>query len=87
MNKILFVNACVREGSRTLALARHLLSHLDGEVTELDLGALALRPLTRETLARREALLAAGDRSDPMLALALALPPQMRSSWQPLIGI
>lgn len=70
--RILFVNACVREGSRTRKLAERVLSHLDGEVTELDLEALELRPLTRESLARREALLAAGDRSDPMLAPALA---------------
>ena len=71
-HRILFVNACVREGSRTLILARRVLSHLEGEVTEFNLEALDLRPLTRESLARREALLAAGDRSDPMLAPALA---------------
>lgn len=72
MNKILFVNACVREDSRTLRLARRVLSHLEGEVTELNLEKEGLRPLTRESLARREALLAAGDRTDPMLAPALA---------------
>ena len=70
--RILFVNACVREGSRTLMLANRVLSHLGGTVTEFNLEREALRPLTRESLARREALLAAGDRSDPMLAPALA---------------
>ncbi len=70
--KILFVNACVREESRTLMLAKRVLSHLNGTVTEFNLEREALRPLTRESLARREALLAAGDRSDPMLAPALA---------------
>ena len=69
---ILFVNACVREGSRTLMLANRVLSHLDGSVAEFNLEREGLRPLTRESLARREALLAAGDRSDPMLAPALA---------------
>ena len=69
---ILFVNACVREGSRTLMLANRVLSHLDGTVTEFNLEREGLRPLTRESLARREALLAAGDRSDPMLAPARA---------------
>ena len=68
---ILFINACVREASRTRRLAEHVLQHLEGEVTERNLEALALRPLTRESLARREALLAAGDRSDPMLRPAL----------------
>ena len=68
--QILFVNACVREGSRTLRLARRVLSHLEGELTELDLQALGLRPLTRESLARREVLLAAGAPEDPLLAPA-----------------
>ncbi|MBQ6160474.1 MAG: NAD(P)H-dependent oxidoreductase [Oscillospiraceae bacterium] len=68
--RVLFVNACVREGSRTLRLARRVLSHLEGAVTELDLEALELRPLSRETLARREALLAAGAPEDPLLAQA-----------------
>ena len=71
-NKILYINACVREESRTRRLAERVLSHLDGDVTEMNLETLDLRPLTRESLARREALLAAGDRSDPMLAPALA---------------
>ena len=69
---ILFVNACVRENSRTLALARRVLSHLDGTVVEYNLESAGLRPLTRETLAKRDALLAAGDRTDPMLDPALA---------------
>ena len=70
-NNILLVNACVREDSRTLELAKHLLSHLDGKVTEYNLEAENLQPLTRQTLARRDALLSAGDRSDPMLRPAL----------------
>ena len=70
--QILFVNACVREGSRTLALARRLLSHLEGELTELDLAALGLLPLSRESLERRQRLLDAGDCSDPLLAQAVS---------------
>ena len=69
--QVLFVNACVREHSRTLELAKHLLARLEGEVTECDLAARKLEPLSRESLARRDALLAAGDRSDPMLRPAL----------------
>ena len=72
MNEILFINACVRKESRTLSLARHLLDHLSGEVTEINLETLGLRPLTRETLARREALLAAGNLDDPIFAPAKA---------------
>lgn len=70
--RVLFVNACVRPESRTRILAERVLSHLGGEVTEFNLEQAELRPLTRESLARREALLAAGDRRDPMLAPALA---------------
>ena len=69
--KILYINACVREESRTLELAKHLLSHLEGELTEYNLEKANLRPLTRQSLAKRDALLAAGDRADPMLRPAL----------------
>lgn len=37
MNKILFLNACVRSSSRTLELASTLLHRLDGEVQEVRL--------------------------------------------------
>ena len=58
---ILLVNACVREESRTLRLAKRILTHLDGAVTEIDLEREALCPLTGETLAQREAYLQSGD--------------------------
>lgn len=35
MKKILYINACVREKSRTDALARYLLSRLSGDVEEV----------------------------------------------------
>ncbi|MBR3059005.1 MAG: NAD(P)H-dependent oxidoreductase [Oscillospiraceae bacterium] len=69
---ILLINACVREGSRTLRLARRVLAHLEGEATELDLEREALRPLTGETLAGRDALLRSGELEDPALRYARA---------------
>lgn len=69
---VLFVNACVRENSRTLRLARRVLDHLEGRITEFNLERAGLLPLNREALNRRDALLAAGNRTDPMLAPALA---------------
>lgn len=57
----LFINTCVREDSRTLRLARHLLTHIDDTVTELELGTMGLSPLTRERLAERDRALAEGD--------------------------
>ncbi len=71
MERILFVNACVREESRSLRLARRVLEYLEGQVLELNLEELGLRPLSRETLARREALLSSGNREDPLLRQAL----------------
>ena len=37
MDKILFINACVREESRTLALAKEVLSRLEGNIEEVNL--------------------------------------------------
>ena len=67
---ILLLNACVREESRTLRLAKHLLAHLDGAVTEIDMEREALRPLTSKTLAERDAILQNGDFEAPMLRYA-----------------
>ena len=36
MDKILFINACVRPMSRTYKLARKVLERIGGEVTELE---------------------------------------------------
>ncbi len=58
---VLFINACVRKDSRTLILARHLLSLTEGEKTELELGKMGLLPLTEDRLAERDAALAAGN--------------------------
>ena len=70
MEKILFLNACVRPESRTLELARCALSCLKGEVEEVDLEQAAIRPHTRGSLARREELLSAGITDDPMFRWA-----------------
>lgn len=70
MKKILFINTCVREESRTNRLARRLLEKLGGEVTEIGPDLSGLKPLDRASLARREALTAAGDFSAPELGAA-----------------
>ena len=73
MKKILFINTCVREESRTNRLARRLLERLGGEVTEIGPDLSGLKPLDRASLARREALTAAGDFSAPELGAARAV--------------
>ncbi|MBR5484932.1 MAG: NAD(P)H-dependent oxidoreductase [Oscillospiraceae bacterium] len=69
MEKILFVNACVRSESRTLELAKHLLGKLDGEVQELILDSEKIPALDGETLKKRDSL-KNSDYSDPMFKYA-----------------
>lgn len=73
MSKILFVNACARDESRTLELARHLLGKLKGEVSELKLYELSLSPLDREGLEKREKCARSGDFSHEEFRLARQL--------------
>ena len=65
----LYLNCCVRAESRTDRLARAVLDKMGG-YTERYLPSLPLRPLTRDMLARRTALQAAGQLHDPMFDLA-----------------
>lgn len=70
MENILFVNACLREQSRTLVLAKYVLSHLEGEVEEVCLNDARVPALDRESLSRRMELLGMDALDDPMLAWA-----------------
>lgn len=70
VSRILFINACVRENSRTLTLARHILSSMEGEITEVFLEESDIAPLRRETLALRDSLLQKGELDHPMLRYA-----------------
>lgn len=53
-NKILFINACVKDNSRTAELSRDLLNRLDGEVTEINLYKEKLLPLDDKGLEKRK---------------------------------
>ena len=66
----LFINCCVREESRTDRLARAVLQKLGGDFTELKLYEENLKPLDRETLNKRTALIEQGDYSYPMFDYA-----------------
>ena len=67
---LLFINACVRENSRTERLAKCLLEKLDQPFTEVRLEAISF-PVTNEAyLTRRDQLIEAGDFSDPSFSLA-----------------
>jgi FMN-dependent NADH-azoreductase len=70
---LLFVNACMREGSRTERLARAVLDrrkNRDVEVTELRLASFAVEPLDDRRLVRYGAGVAACDYSDEIFAFA-----------------
>ena len=66
----LFINCCVREESRTDRLARAVLQKLGGNFTEIKLYEENLKPLYRETLNKRTALIEQSDYSDPMFDYA-----------------
>ena len=53
-NKILFINACIRDGSRTLELSKYLLDRMQGEITEVNLYKENLHTLDAEGLVKRE---------------------------------
>lgn len=67
---ILFINACVRENSRTLVLARKILADVTDEVEEINLNKENIPPLNAELLKKREALIESGNKNDPMLSYA-----------------
>lgn len=70
MDNILFINGCIRPESRTLVLAKHLLSKLNGQVEELNLEAEAIPALNTESLKKRLALLTEEKFEDPMFRYA-----------------
>lgn len=70
MEKILFIDACVRPESRTKILAQHILDRLDGEITELNLEKEKIQPLNRDLLDKRNGFIDKGDFSAPMFDYA-----------------
>ena len=64
------INCCAREESRTNRLARAVLQKLGGDFTELKLYEANLKPLDRDTMNKRTALIERGDYSDPMFDYA-----------------
>lgn len=66
----LFIDACVRKGSRTRRLAEYLLGKLPGPVSTVRVGELRFPPADEAFLARRDALIEKADFSDPLFDLA-----------------
>ena len=70
MEQILFVNACPRRGSRSLELAQHVLSKLNGTVEEVRLFEANIPPLDESGMNKRDAAVRAGDWDAPILRWA-----------------
>jgi FMN-dependent NADH-azoreductase len=70
MDKILFINACVRPCSRTLELAETLLMKLDGDVQEIKLYENPLPVLDLNGMEKRNRAAKTGDFSDPAFDVA-----------------
>jgi len=68
--KILYINACVRNNSRTNLLARHLLGRLSGNITEVRLELENIKPLNLELLTKRENLIIESNYDDEIFKYA-----------------
>lgn len=70
MDKILFINACVRPGSRTLELAETLLQRLNGDVQEVKLYETHIPALDLSGMEKRNRAGRENDFSNPAFDLA-----------------
>ena len=70
MEQILFINACVREESRTRELAGHLLGQLKGAIIEVNLDQERLIPMDRAMLMMRDEAVKSRNFGHPMLRYA-----------------
>ena len=70
MNKILYVNACIRECSRTNELAQHLLGNLEGDIECVNLYEEDIRSPDAGMLSKRDELLKSGKTDDNFFRLA-----------------
>ena len=61
----LFVNACAREDSRTLVIAKDVIQKIGGDVVELELFKEGLKELDTERLKKRDLLLKKNALDDP----------------------
>ncbi len=68
--KILYVDSTVRRGSRTAALAKHLLNRLDGDIETAKLSEMDFPKTDESFLSRRDKACAAGDHSGELFAPA-----------------
>lgn len=73
MDKILYINSCVREKSRTNKLAKYLLDKLNGNIEEVNLNKENIRPLNSSLLKKRDKLREINDYNDDLFKYAKQL--------------
>lgn len=73
MDKILYINSCVREESRTNELAKYLLDKLNGNIEEVNLNKENIRPLNSSLLKKRDKLREINDYNDDLFKYAKQL--------------
>lgn len=73
MDKILYINSCVREESRTNKLAKYLLDKLNGNIVEVNLNKENIRPLNSSLLKKRDKLREINDYNDDLFKYAKEL--------------
>ena len=73
MDKILYINSCVREKSRTNKLAKYLLDKLNGNIEEVNLNKENIRPLNSSLLKKRDKLIEINDYNDDLFKYAKEL--------------
>ena len=71
MEKILFIDACVRPNSRTQELAQVVLENLQGDVQKIALYEESLQPLDLQTMEKRDEAARTGEYKDPVFEKAL----------------
>ena len=67
---ILYINACIREASRTKELAQYALSKLQGNIEEINLDFEKVTPLYKEQLELRDSLIGNKNYDHPMFEYA-----------------
>ena len=73
MDKILYINSCVREESRTNKLTKYLLDKLNGNIVEVNLNKENIRPLNSSLLKKRDKLREINDYNDDLFKYAKEL--------------
>ena len=67
---ILWINACMRKQSRTLALTQSVMKEMQGEITEVNLNTEEIAPLDEALLEKRDRLIREEKLDDHMLRYA-----------------